>query len=112
MTDRPQTYRDAMSGDAVNGAHEALQGGGGRSDERLFSAISATMCLVDGRKFAGQVVDMSMGGMLFIAEMSLPAIPLETSVKISMALYGRPSDFSCVLKYHRDDHVGLQLQRG
>ena len=45
-----------------------------RQEERLESCDSAVVTLADGQTFQGGISDMSMGGMLFVAEEGLPQI--------------------------------------
>ncbi len=94
-----------------SGEAEMNETEGERRDERLKSYDSAIMTLSAGQKLPGNIVDMSMGGMLFEVEGLLPDIPKDDPVNITMNLYGRETSFACLVAYHRGNCIGLILQR-
>ena len=87
-------------------------GDGKRREDRLLGSEVAVMVMPDGQKVAGHMGDMSLGGMLFVAEdANCPSVERGVTVEVSLTLYGRESQFSCTVAHQRANCFGLQLQR-
>lgn len=84
---------------------------GDRQEERLVSHDPATLILTDGRAFQGRVTDMSLGGMLFMAEEPLPAIEQGEQLAICLELYGRALTFPCLMMHQQSNRAGLKRLR-
>ncbi|MBF0096101.1 MAG: PilZ domain-containing protein [Magnetococcales bacterium] len=82
-----------------------------RREDRLLSRDAATMILADGRQIRGQLGNMNLGGMLFVAEDLSAPLQRDTPVEVSISLYGRDSRFTCFVAHQRDNQIGLRLQR-
>ena len=86
-------------------------GSGGRREDRLVSCDPAVMMVSDGRRIAGSISNMNLGGMLFVAEDESTVLERGMSVEVAISLYGRESKFSCTVAHQQDNRFGLQLRR-
>ncbi|MBF0183470.1 MAG: hypothetical protein HQM06_03645 [Magnetococcales bacterium] len=83
-----------------------------RREDRVLSHDPATMMLADGRCIRGQLGNMNLGGMLFVADEDLELVlQRDTLVEIAISLYGRDSRFSCLVAHQSENQIGLRLQR-
>ncbi len=82
-----------------------------RREDRVLSHDPATMILADGRRICGQLGNMNLGGMLFVADDTSLLLTRDTLVEISISLYGRESRFTCLVAHQSDNQIGLRLQR-
>ncbi|MEO5349456.1 MAG: PilZ domain-containing protein [Magnetococcus sp. YQC-3] len=82
-----------------------------RREDRLVSRDPAVMRLADGKEVPGRIDNMSLGGLLFVADD--PAFLLErgVDVEIELTLYGRESRFPCQVAHRQENQFGLKLHR-
>ena len=87
------------------------KGGEDRREDRLVGRDPAVMRLADGKEVPGRIDNMSLGGLLFVADD--PAFFLErgVDVEIELTLYGRESRFPCQVAHRQENQLGLKLHR-
>ncbi|MEO5363368.1 MAG: PilZ domain-containing protein [Magnetococcus sp. DMHC-8] len=82
-----------------------------RREDRLVSHDPASMVLADGRRMAGRLGNMNLGGMLFVVDGEPLSLEEGATVEIELTLYGRESRFACTVTHRQDRQFGLQLHR-
>ncbi|MEO5339527.1 MAG: PilZ domain-containing protein [Magnetococcus sp. MYC-9] len=86
-------------------------GDGKRREDRLLGSEPAVMVMTDGRKATGLIGNMSLGGMLFVADDTTLVLEKGSLVDIVLTLYGRESQFTCSMAHQKGNQFGLQLHR-
>lgn len=87
-------------------------GSDGRREDRVLSYDPAVMVLANGEEIGGLIGNMSLGGMLFVAENEqVPLLEQGILVEIRITLYGRASHFNCILAHQKENCFGLKLCR-
>ncbi|MBF0460039.1 MAG: PilZ domain-containing protein [Magnetococcales bacterium] len=82
-----------------------------RQEQRLVRSDPAVMILADGSRVNGLIGNMSLGGLLFLADGTVPIVAQNAFVDIVISLYGRDSQFTCTMTHQQDNQFGLKLHR-
>ena len=87
------------------------KGDGDRREDRLVSRDPAVMRLADGKKIPGRIDNMSLGGLLFVADDPEFLLERGVDVELEISLYGRESRFPCQVAHRQENQFGLKLHR-
>ncbi|MBF0589086.1 MAG: PilZ domain-containing protein [Magnetococcales bacterium] len=83
-----------------------------RRYERLSCYDAATLSLSKERIIEGKVQDMGFGGYSFVTEdMDFAGIELGDECAIEVQLFGRPTQFDCVVAHISNKGIGLRIPR-